>query len=724
MPRGPGGGLIRSIQSLYDDGAIAGLDDAGLLSRYLDRGAGSHAAFEAIVTRHGTMVHHVCRAVTGSDADADDAFQAVFLILASHAASVRRRGSLGPWLFGVARRTAMRARRQAARRREVESRAGALSPTAAESARPDDSVLVLIEEVDRLPSRYREPVVLCHLQGLTYEAAAARLGCPSSTLGVRLKRGRDRLRARLECRGIDSPVVIPPTAAIPEALAASTSRLALLVSSSLRGDVPVSVLTLTRGALRIMRMTRMISTSAAFLALAAGAWAWNASASSDGAASAAVTRAADEGASGKYRMAGRVTDPETGEAVAGATIRVTDGYRNLEARSGPDGTYILPVQVGDVDTRSIVPPPGYWLPGGPFDLSPLSVSDARPEARVDFQAVRGVGWEFRLSWAADGKPASRANLYGNLTGGTARAVADDGGGARVGLPGAGGEVTITAEPPGPMGWTSAPLNAVIRWDGRFDPGSLAEVVRLNGNVARFWLTDRAGRAAMIEDPEGGRFTPRIEAGRLIVDVAFPPLPAEVLPDVVGSVVDGEGRAIEGASVALSYVWEHEGGGMGSSTVMTDRCRGTTDENGRYRLADVPAHHSGRTPTSLSLSVSRPGFVPVDVGPVRLPAEGPVQMPTAVLAPGHSFIGVVVDPDGKPVVGAMVRVSEGITSKWDTTRTDESGRFRVGDLSEASFGLFIRYGDLCSSGKSMTAARDPKPVEIQLSRPSRLDPTDH
>ena len=140
MARGPGGGLIRSIQGLFDDGAIAALDDEALLSRFLARDDGSHAAFEGIVARHGAMVYSVCRTVTRSDADAEDAFQAVFLILACRAAGVRRRGALGPWLFGVARRTALQARKQAARRREREAAAASWTPVAVEPRDPDDAV--------------------------------------------------------------------------------------------------------------------------------------------------------------------------------------------------------------------------------------------------------------------------------------------------------------------------------------------------------------------------------------------------------------------------------------------------------------------------------------------------------------------------------------------------------------------------------------------------------
>jgi RNA polymerase sigma factor (sigma-70 family) len=668
------------------------------------------------------MVHDVCRAVTGSAADADDAFQAVFLVLACRAAGVRSRGSLGPWLFGVARRTALRARKQAARRREREAAAAAMTPTTSTPPRPDDSVAALIEEVDRLPSRYREPIVLCHLQGLSYEDAAGRLGCPSSTLGVRLKRARERLRTRLERRGVDSPALALPGSALTNALADATSRLALLVAPSLRGGVPVSVLFLTRGALRTMRMTRMVTTSAAFLALAAGAWAWNASASSDGATLAAPTSARAD-AAGKYRLTGKVTDPETGEAVAGATIRVSDpdGKRPVEAVSGPDGTYSLPLPAGNVGTRSFVPPPGFWSLNNRYGMEPMRLSDAQPEVKQDFSAVRGTAWEFRLIWAASGKPAGLANVLTSPRGGRSLAIADDEGKARIGLPREAGEAELSIDPPDPLGWTARRRTAKLRWDDRFDPDALRDVSRLSGNVARYWLTDGEGRAAMIEEPEGGRFTPRIEAGRLIVDVAVPEPTTDVLPDVVGAVVDRAGNPIAGATVELIYVWEREDGSSSESANLSDRCRGTTDERGRYRLADVPATIGGDRPTSIQLGISRPGFVLAGAGPVKIPAEGPLEVPDVVMGPGSSVIGTVVDPDHKPVVGALIDYSTIHLIRNVMTRTDAAGRFRLDGLPERQVRLHIRHGELNYRGPAPVASRDPESIEFQLSPPPHAEP---
>src|SRR5262249_17501866 len=148
---------------------------------------GDEAAFTALVNRHGPMVLGVCRRVLRPAHDADDAFQATLLVLLRKARPLRRPELLGNWLYGVAHRTALKARTLAAKRRArerpvVDHLAGAPSPTAAwGDVRP-----VLDEEVSRLPAKYRAPVVLCYLEGKTNEEAARLLGCPTGTVFSRL----------------------------------------------------------------------------------------------------------------------------------------------------------------------------------------------------------------------------------------------------------------------------------------------------------------------------------------------------------------------------------------------------------------------------------------------------------------------------------------------------------------------------------------------------------
>ncbi len=185
---------------MFDGGPISGLSEWQLLERYVE--SRDETAFEAMVTRHGPMVLGVCRRALGFSPDADDAFQATFLVLIRRARELGPRDAIGPWLYGVATRVAARARVQASRRRQsqaiplefpVVDRGGAtIDP---------DLVEILDAELGRLPSKYRSPLVLCYLEGRTHEEAARDLQWPVGTVKGRLARARELLRSRLTRRG-------------------------------------------------------------------------------------------------------------------------------------------------------------------------------------------------------------------------------------------------------------------------------------------------------------------------------------------------------------------------------------------------------------------------------------------------------------------------------------------------------------------------------------------
>jgi RNA polymerase sigma factor (sigma-70 family) len=207
MSAGASVAVLRDIQALFDSGTASGLSDSQLLERLISGGdASAERAFEVLVLRHGPMVLQVCQNVLGNASDAQDAFQATFLVLVRHYRSIRRLESVGGWLYGVACRVAARARVEAARRRTAERR-GALrvveAVDPAERGGPEQAELspALQEEVYRLPEKYRSVVVLCYWHGLTQEQAAAQLGCPLGTVRSRLARARDLLRRRLVRRG-------------------------------------------------------------------------------------------------------------------------------------------------------------------------------------------------------------------------------------------------------------------------------------------------------------------------------------------------------------------------------------------------------------------------------------------------------------------------------------------------------------------------------------------
>ena len=166
-------------------------------------------AFSVLVARHGGMVLRVCRKMVGDEHQAEDAFQATFLILASRARSIRRQVSVASWLHGVALRVAATERSCAGRRKRHERRRAMMMQMETASLPTDDEAArVLHQEIGLLPERYRSAVVLCYLEGLTHEAAAERLGRPVGTVRSRLATARDRLRARLTRRGL-VPGVMP-----------------------------------------------------------------------------------------------------------------------------------------------------------------------------------------------------------------------------------------------------------------------------------------------------------------------------------------------------------------------------------------------------------------------------------------------------------------------------------------------------------------------------------
>lgn len=264
--------------------------DGGLLQRFV--GQQDEGAFALLLNRYGPMVLGVCRRALGNTADAEDAFQATFLVLIRKAGSLRDAERVGNWLYGVACRIARRARIQAARRgpqvAEVPDMATEPEPVEGQELRP-----LLDEELQRLPRKYRVPLVLCYLEGKTNEAAAQQLHWPAGTVKTRLARGRDLLRDRLARRGLAlsatalAAALAPEavTAAVPPALADATLKAAgLYTAGSAAGAVSASVLTLTEGAVREALRAKVQAILAIMLAcgLFAGGAGWAAYASLGG----------------------------------------------------------------------------------------------------------------------------------------------------------------------------------------------------------------------------------------------------------------------------------------------------------------------------------------------------------------------------------------------------------------------------------------------------------
>ena len=280
--------MIRSadlnLGRLLDGVSLAGLADGDLLDRFVR--LGDDAALGVIVGRHGGMVWGVCLRILRDHHDAEDAFQATFAVLARRAGVVAPGAMVGPWLHGVARRTAakMRATREARRRREVA--AGSLPEPAGRGAPAgqDDLAADLDRELDRLPGKYRVPIVLCELEGLTHREAADQLGWPVGTVAGRLSRGRAILARQLARRGYPGravPLGLLATGSAPRPLAlvasaVRTARLGLAGRSVAAGVLSARIADLTERSLRIMpyvpwKLVACASIPLGFVALVAGA---------------------------------------------------------------------------------------------------------------------------------------------------------------------------------------------------------------------------------------------------------------------------------------------------------------------------------------------------------------------------------------------------------------------------------------------------------------------
>jgi RNA polymerase sigma factor (sigma-70 family) len=268
------------LGTLFSEGSATGLTDEQLLEQFVSqRDASAEHAFGVLVQRHGPMVLRVCRSALRNLHDAEDVFQATFLVLARKASSLRTPGLLGPWLHGVARRSAQKERARRFRLERLIQGAGSMTGIEAASATGagtnlDEEAEMLHEEIDRLPERYRTPVVLCDLEGLTHDEAARRLGCPTGTLGVRLMRARARLRARLIRRGM-TPAgratlpLVPRCEPLAASLAVQTARAATSFAcgrAAPYGAISSQVTAIAVGVLRAMSIKKMAIGMSAILA--------------------------------------------------------------------------------------------------------------------------------------------------------------------------------------------------------------------------------------------------------------------------------------------------------------------------------------------------------------------------------------------------------------------------------------------------------------------------
>jgi RNA polymerase sigma factor (sigma-70 family) len=353
---------VRRLQGLLAAQCRQDESDENLLHAFLTRRDDS--AFTVLVRRHGPMVLHVCRRVLGHQQDAEDAFQATFLVLARNAVALRKKSALASWLHGTAYRTAMKAKQSAGRRRKHEGQAPGRPP-----ADPSGELLwrevqaLLDEEIARLPEIYRSVFVLCCLESLSQAEVARRLGLKEGTASSRLAEARRRLQLRLSRRGVELTALLAATAlATPPAQALPMG----LLTATTRGARTPSTVALAGNGSPILSFGKAKVAAALLLAVSvlsgAGLWVYHGSATPAVAPSPPATKEqADRPPPPKHaekngptvEVSGRVLDPD-GKPVRGAKLLFLyssgKAYpHKVWATSAADGRFEFSVPIKEVD---------------------------------------------------------------------------------------------------------------------------------------------------------------------------------------------------------------------------------------------------------------------------------------------------------------------------------------------------------------------------------------
>lgn len=665
------GAALEQIRHLFAAGTVAGLSDAQLLDRF--RAGRDTSAFEALVTRHGPMVLAVCRGVLRDPHDAEDAFQATFLVLVRKAGTIRGCDALGGWLHKVAHRVAREANAASARRHAHEREAGrmAAASSSSGSATRDERLSALHEEIARLPEKHRLPVVLCELEGIPQAQAAWQLRWSERTLRRRLAEGRERLRSRMDRRGLGTAGAMIGTLLASEAKAAvsaawreTTIRAALAVAlqAATTGVVSVAAGKLTHEVLKTMLLQKIKLASAALLG--AGLLAWEVSAAlsprgdeppetREARASAPVsTPIKKDETMGRIDVGGRVLDPD-GKPVPGATIyfRESRSYRVGEeaglvqrvASTGPDGRFRFDLDPARNDVALFA---GDSEPGdGPAWHTTLIAATAPHHGPAWLTAGQNKRGETDLRLVQDDLP-----IRGRILDSQGRPVA--GAAVRVDQIAATSGVDLEA----------LIASGVIDWD-RFLVGSKFQAPVLHFPV---WI----GREGAVTTDVGGRFEitgvgrdrlalltvvgPGLERARVAVldrTARSParPRPRPSRPDMLNQATELPlyGSAFEhvvGPSRPVTGVISAKGTGlpvagvtvagqiMGRpwSVVMT-----TTDARGRYRLDGLPksdSYHIDVRPGPGIPHLAARSIV-TDTAGVQ-PLDAPLELPRGVAVKGR------------------------------------------------------------------------------------------
>lgn len=636
----------RQLNALFALGQLGARSDDELLEWFDSNQTRAQAAFEELVARHGGVVHDVCRRILRDPNDVDDAFQATFLILARRAGGIRDRASLGGWLHRVALRVALRLNAEAVRRRNVERQVAAARAheRACEDLARHEVQTSIHQELDRLPAAYRAAVIACHLEGLTHEEAANRLGWPVGTVRSRLARGRDRLRGRLLRRGLAPGVASGALATGAEAApAVLQARAVLAMSSQIAGPelfsvVPARLMLLAQEAVRpgSLTMLKLGAIVALTLAVAAGLspfW------KTPMPRPIAVVEPQGEPPANIGRLTGTVLNMNR-RPVAGATVvaGVSSGGPNHQITTTDEhGRFSFAWEAGARDPNDVVAYKEGFAPVSTFRIS------------------RGQ-LEKRQVWFTELILPPTAAFTGKVQDGSGRPIA----GARARL-----LYTKTQ---------AFDLNAIASNVVQGTPlESLFMAVSDEQGIIRFPSVP-APLSVMVEvrhDGHGDLIAecPGFHWGYMFAGDGAPPVPLRLFPEarVAGRV----STRIPGVSIAGLKI------GLQSTTSMAFWREARTDDEGRFEFKGLPRGEFDVYP------YDHPGDGPwtyraIDALSLR---PGATSQAAIELIEGCLVEGQVIDVDTKrPVPGALVDVFGPVRPRRSVSmlsaKTDEEGRYRL------------------------------------------------